>query len=100
MENTAVQLLIALLILGAAAGIAIVLSRPARRAPRSIYAVVVSKRTYTWPERIGYYVTFQTQEAQAIEAEVTHDWYVRLAPGDHGQIALAGGQFLGFYKVS
>jgi hypothetical protein len=62
-------------------------------------AQVTNKRTYTWPDRIGYYVTFQADGARPVELEVSHEWYGYLSPGDRGTLAVDGGQFGGFNRA-
>lgn len=62
-------------------------------------AEVLSKRTYQWPDRLGYYVTFQAGGAQPVEVEVSPEWYQYLNPGDRGALTVQGGQFGGFNKV-
>lgn len=68
-------------------------------APGGLQAVVAAKRTYTWPDRIGYYVTFQTGAQAPVEVEVTYDWYEYLNAGDRGVLSLQGGQFMGFSRA-
>ncbi|HYF91098.1 MAG TPA: DUF2500 family protein [Symbiobacteriaceae bacterium] len=67
--------------------------------PAQAATVVLGKRTYSWPDRVGYYVTFQTQGAQTVELEVTAEWYGFLNPGDRGSLVLQGGQFGGFHRA-
>ncbi|HWI66703.1 MAG TPA: DUF2500 family protein [Symbiobacteriaceae bacterium] len=62
-------------------------------------ATVVSKRTYNWPDRVGYYVTFQYDGQPPVEVEVTQDWYGYLNPGNRGQLTLNGNQFVQFNLV-
>ena len=60
---------------------------------------VVGKRTFNWPDRIGYYVTFQPDGQPPVEVGVTQDWYGYLNPGDRGQLTLQGNQFIQFNRV-
>jgi hypothetical protein len=62
-------------------------------------AVVLGKRTYAWPDRTGYYVTFQVGGQQPVEVEVSPEWYGYLNAGDRGALTLQGGQFGGFARV-
>jgi hypothetical protein len=64
-----------------------------------VTAQVTHKRTYTWPDRIGYYVTFQADGTRPVELEVSHEWYGYLGLGDRGLLAVEGGQFGGFNKA-
>jgi len=62
-------------------------------------AVVLGKRTYAWPDRTGYYVTFQVGGQQPVEVEVSPEWYGYLNAGDRGALSLQAGQFMGFARV-
>ncbi|MDF2630379.1 MAG: hypothetical protein K0R39_4210 [Symbiobacteriaceae bacterium] len=62
-------------------------------------AVVVGKRTYQWPDRLGHYVTFQVPGQAPAEVEVSPEWYAYLNPGDRGALSFQGGQFGGFARV-
>lgn len=67
--------------------------------PAPGHAVVLGKRTYAWPDRTGYYVTFQMAGQQPVEVEVSPEWYGYLNTGDRGALTLQGGQFMGFARV-
>lgn len=62
-------------------------------------AAVLGKRTYAWPDRTGYYVTFQVSGQSPAEVEVSPEWYAYLNAGDQGALSLQGGQFAGFARV-
>jgi hypothetical protein len=70
----------------------------ARNWPRTIQAEVMAKRTYTWIDRIGFYVTFRPDGKDPWEVEVSMDCYEELAVGDRGNLTLAGEAFCGFHK--
>ncbi len=72
----------------------------AAAAPVAVYDVVISKRTYQWPDRLGYYVTFQRQGAAPIELEVLPDWYAHLNPGDAGTLETQNGAFWNFVYMA
>lgn len=67
-------------------------------APPLSMDVVVAKRTYTWPDRVGYYITFQRHPHAPAELEVSPEWYQVLNPGDAGTLTLNNGLFWGFQK--
>lgn len=67
--------------------------------PGAPLATVVSKRTYNWPDRIGYYVTFQVEQQAPVELEVNADWYHFLAPGERGALTQQAGHFAGFHRA-